>query len=256
VGDSWEPMLWMAAAAHNDRAFFDVDGPHAAAPGHRGLVAAILAAQERSGSWTQQWREGVDVDTLPRWPSTLEVVDRTYGGFFGLTALVSEPGCGKTMLALSSALQAAATGKWNVKFFGAEVDDDEIISRRNRELRVHEGAVDGVDFFEFIHVGRGQSVQDLVLDMAEIDPALPILVVQDSINTMATLAGGRYLDVLNELCLWAAFARKLSRGAISFLIVSETNKRGKSKGEKLEFWSDLCINMSGKPDETAVDFRI
>jgi len=258
----WDELLQQAENADWDSTFFDEDGPLQKWPGRRALMAATLSGRERTHSWRQSFpaemsgRPPDERDALPRWPSTIEVIDRTYGGFFGMTALISEPGIGKSMLAISSALQAAATGRWNVKFFGSEVDDDEIVERRNREMRVHPEAIAGADFFEFIHVGKGQSVQDLVIDMCEIDPELPVLVVVDSINTTATLCGGDYLRTLNDLCMWLAFSRKLSRGAFSALVISETNKRGNSKGEKLEFWSDLALNMKGKQDETDVDFRI
>lgn len=258
--DRWDELLYKAADGQWDSRFFDQNGPHAGAPGFRALCAAILTTTKKVESWEQVWRPEDDdplfIDRLPRWPATLEPIDRVYAGFFGLTSLVSQPGIGKTMLGLASALQAAGTQRWNVKYFGAEVDDDEIQERRAREFKRHPSARNGVDYFEFRHVGLGQSMRDMVFDLLRIDPSLPILVVWDSINTIAKMMGGPYLDRLNELCMWAAFARKLSRGAISFLIISETNKNGRSKGESLEFWSDLCLYMKGKPDETAVNFHI
>ncbi len=256
--EDWYADLYAKARpAEWDDRFFDADGEMGWCPGQRGWVAAIMAAKKRTPNWSQRWRENItDYDTLPRWPSTLSGIDQRYGGFFGLTSLVAQPGCGKTMLGLSSALQAAATQKWNVKFFAAEVDDDEIMERRDREMRVHTGAIEGADFFELIHVGKGQHLEDFCIDLAEHDPTLPILVCIDSINTMATLTGRDYLKTISEIALWASFARKLSRGAISFLIISETNAKGNSKGEKLEYWSDLCITMKGQKGETGIDFDI
>lgn len=256
----WEELWLKASAAEVDPMFFDEEGPWGDYAGYRAICAAVLTTTGKVESWKQQWHDPeadpTFHDRLPRWPSTLEPIDRVYSGFFGLTALVAQPGTGKTMLALSSALQAAATGNWNVKFFGAEVDDDEINERYTRELTQHPNAIAGADFFEFRHVGLGQTLEDMVFDLLEIDYTLPVLVVWDSINSIVKLMGGDYLTRLNQLCRWAAFARKLSRGALSFLVVSETNKNGRSKGEALEYASDLCLYMTGKPDETAVDFHI
>ena len=252
----WEELWIKASDAEADSRFFDHNGTHAKYPGWRAIAAAILTTTGKVHSWRQTWKEDKDIEPLPLWPSTLEPIDRVYGGFFGLTGIVAPPGVGKTMLALSSALQAAATGRWNVIYFGAEVDDDEIVTRRNREYLRYPEAIVGNDFFQFRHVGLGQSLQEMVYDLLEIDYTLPVLVVWDSINTITKMMGGDYLNRLSQLLMWAAFARKLSRGSLSFLIVSETNQKGRSKGESLEFWSDLCLNLSGKPDETAVDFKI
>lgn len=257
VTDELQTLLVDALGSEADPEFFSSKGRYGIYPGHRALCAAVLAAQPRVNSWTQEWTDHQkDFDSLPRWPSNIEAIDQVYGGFFGMTALISEPGLGKTTVALTSALQAAATRKWNVIFFGAEVDDDEIQNRRAREMRTHPEALEGVDNFRFVHVGKGQGVEDFIGEMMTIDIELPILAVFDSINTIVQMHGGDYLRKLSEFCIWAAFARKISRGAFSALIVSETNKNGRSKGEQLEFWSDLAISMKGRPEETVVDFNI
>lgn len=249
--------LWIKASdSEADSRFWDHDGTHARYPGYRAICAATLATTGKVRSWDQVWKTDEQIAKLPLWPSTLEPIDRVYGGFFGLTGLVATRGIGKTMLALSSALQAAATGRWNVIYFGAEVDDDEIITRRNREYLRYPEAIAGNDFFQFKHVGLGQTLEDMLFDMLGIDRELPVLIVWDSINSIVKMMGGDYLNRLNHLLMWAAFTRKISRGALSFLIVSETNKNGKSKGEGLEFASDICLNMAGEPNETMVDFRI
>jgi predicted ATP-dependent serine protease len=226
-------------------------------PGDRAWAACTLASKDLLPSTVQIFDENEPVvDTLPRFPSTLEPIDAAYGGFFGVTSLISEPGIGKTMLAWSVALTAAATQRWNVVYFGGELDEGEMIERRAREMTVHPGAIDGADYLRMVQVGLGQTTFDFCVELAGLDPDLPILVVMDSINTIATLAQRDYLRTLERYALWAMMARRLSQGAASFLLVSETNKRGRSKGEKLEFWSDLAINMSGKKDEAAVDFTI
>jgi hypothetical protein len=71
---------------------------------------------------------------------------------------------------------------------------------------------------------------------------------------MAELSGRPYLDTLRELSLWAMMARRLSRGMASFLILSEQNKTGGVKGEKLNYWSDVFVKMNG--DKKAAHLRM
>jgi predicted ATP-dependent serine protease len=236
--------------------FFDpVRSPYG--PGDRAWAACVLASKDRLPNTVQEFAEDDStIDVLPRFPSTLEPIDREYGGFFGVTSLIAEPGIGKTLLAWAVALTAAATQKWNVVYLGGELDIGEMIERRAREMTVHTGAIDGADYLKMVQVGIGQGTLDFCYELAGLDPDIPTLILADSINTLATLSRKDYLRSLEDFAIWAMMARRLSRGAASFLLVSETNKRGNSKGEKLEFWSDLAIGMTGKKDETAVDFTI
>ncbi len=225
-------------------------------PGDRAWAACALASRDYLPSNVQEFRDDASADVLTRYPSTLDPIDRIYGGFFGVTSLIADPGVGKTMLAWACALTTAATQQWNVVYFGGELDEGEMIERRAREMTVHDTAIDGADYLKMVHVGKGQTTEDFCVELCGLDPDLPTLVVMDSINTIASLSRRDYLRTLEDFAMWAMMSRRLSRGAASFLLISETNKRGRSKGEKLEFWSDLAIQMAGKKDELAVDFSI
>lgn len=242
------------ARARPELYFDPIKSPYG--PGDRAWVACTLASRERLDNAVQEFVEDEKIEDLQRFPSTLQPIDSALGGFFGVTSLIAEPGVGKTMLALAVALTTAATQKWNVVYFCGELDVSEIMERRAREMTVHETAIDGADYLKVVFVGIGQTTFDFCVELSGLDPTLPTLIIMDSINTIATLSRRDYLRTLEDYALWAMMARRLSRGAASFLLISETNKRGRSKGEKLEFWSDLAINMSGKKDETAVDFVI
>lgn len=259
-GDSREQIILefsqkTADAAARPELYFDpIKSPYG--PGDRAWAACTLACRDHLNNIVQEFTEDDQAEELQRYPSTLEPIDKRIGGFYGVTSLIAEPGVGKTMLAWACALTAAATQKWNVVYFGGELDEGEMIDRRAREMTVHETAIDGADYLKMVQVGIGQTTFDFCVELAGLDPDLPILVVMDSINTIATLSRRDYLRTLEDYAIWAMMARRISRGAASFLLVSETNKRGRSKGEKLEFWSDIALNMSGKKDETAVDFVI
>jgi len=225
-------------------------------PGTRAWVAATLASRPHLASTVQKFSMNANVPELPRFPSNLDPIERAYGGFYGVTSIIAPPGVGKTMLAFSTALTAAATQEWNVVYFCGELDEGEMIERRAREMTAHPGSIDGVDFLKVVQVGIGQTIFDFCVELAGMDPDIPILVLMDSINTIAELSRKDYLRTLADFAIWAMMARRLSRGAASFLLVSETNKKGNSKGEKLEFWSDLAVNMSGKKGDAYVDFNI
>ena len=139
-------------------------------PGDRGWAACTLASKDLLPSTVQEFSEDDPVvDELPRYPSTLEPIDTTYGGFFGVTSLIAEPGVGKTMLAWAVALQAAATQKWNVVYFGGELDEGEMIERRAREMTVHETAIDGADYLRMVQVGLGQTTFDFCVELAGLE---------------------------------------------------------------------------------------
>lgn len=226
--------------------------------GFRALIALTCATWPKTRNCLQEFEPpGTPTDTLPRFPSTVEPIDRLYGGFMGTTALASEPGNGKTMLGFASACQTAATQERSVVYCGAELDMGEMQERRDRELAAHPANYDGIDFLTVLHVGKGQTTLELCHDIQEaIDAHLPLLIALDSINTIAELAGRDYFGTIREFGLWLMFARRLCPQGVSSLIISETNQKGGVKGKKLEFWSDLCIRMKRKGDDPLVNFDV
>jgi hypothetical protein len=192
------------------------------------------------------------------WPSTLPVVETHCNGFYGLTTFAAEKGTGKTMLATASAIEAAATQEWQVVYFLAEDDYDGFATRFNTYLNAHPHAQDCIEYFHVQHVGRNQTPVTLTSHICSaVDRTLdtPVLIVLDSINSIVNLAHGNYLSMLKDFGLWAMLARRLSRGLCSFMLTSESNKRGESKGETLPYWSDLYLQMKKKGD-SVVEFKI
>jgi hypothetical protein len=215
--------------------------------GHKAWCATYLALQD----YTENERLTIDYsgtvveDELPRWPSNIVHLQRHCGGFYGLAVVLGAEKCGKTMLALGSCIEAAATGEWQVVYFGAELDNVEMAMRLTRYFEAHPSAVDAEEFLHVVSIGKGQTPEHLQQEIEQhTNPAgPPVLVCMDSINTLAEMSGRDYLKTLRDYALWAMLSRRISNGAVSFLIVSETNHQGGAKGGKLEFWADQVLKM-------------
>jgi predicted ATP-dependent serine protease len=225
-------------------------------PGIRAWAAMCIATKRRGEAYTQDFSAAFSdpTDKLPRFPSTLNYIETNLNGFYGLTTIAGRKGLGKTMLAMACAIEAAATMNWQVFYLSAELDDDEMEMRCDRYYTRHDHCVDGIPFLHIIHVPRGFDPMDYCqLVELEMDPTLPVLTVMDSVNTIAELHSDSYLHVLKEWQLWAMLARRISRGAASFLVLSELNKSGRTKGEKLEHWSDVMLTIKGKAEDGHVE---
>lgn len=227
------------------RFFNDTENP----AGHRARCATFLALHD----WTEN--EVVQVkfdetlsDTLQRWPSNIDYIDFHCGGFYGLTVILGGMKTGKTMMAIGSCIEAAATEEWQVIYFCAELDQHEVALRLNRYFTAHPASKSCQDFLHVIFVGKGQTPEMIQFQIEAVTAAdgPPILVCMDSINTITEMSGRDYLRTLRDYSLWAMLSRRMSNGAASFLIVSETNQIGGAKGGKLEFWADQVIKLTAK----------
>ncbi|MFZ2804288.1 MAG: hypothetical protein WA001_03620 [Patescibacteria group bacterium] len=200
----------------------------------------------------------LEADEFPlHWPSSIEALDRMLlGGLYGVTAIASEGKVGKSTLAIASAIKAAATLNRQVKYFNGELSVTEFEDRMQRFLREHPDCADAEQMLEVYHVGRGVSPESIFLRCEENPGAEAMLVVLDSINTIATLSGRSYFPALDALGIWAMMARRYSDGAASFLLVSETNKSGGIKGEKLQFWADCIVRLREPADRAWVEIEV
>jgi hypothetical protein len=185
-------------------------------------------------------------DRLPRWPTPgVDYLMTHCGGGYGLSVVLGSEKCGKTFFALSQCIEAAATMNWQVVYLSAELDMQELSYRIGSYLQAHPGCIDAQNFLHVLHIGKGQTPEDVQCDIAiatdENGP--PVLVCMDSINTIAEMSGRDYLRTLRDYSLWAMVARRMSNGSVSFLIVSETNKLGQAKGGNLQFWADQVVKL-------------
>lgn len=194
----------------------------------------------------------------PRWRSGLACIDSVQGGFTGVTAIAGREGVGKSIIAHGSAVQACIDG-WAVFYCNAEMSQDEIEQRwdaiqalepeadeaRQRFYRVNcPPGFTPYDFRQFFE----QSVAQATLRGLDCWPERSLIVL-DSINTIAKLAGGSYLQQLDRIAMWAMQTRKIGRGRICWLIIGEQNVRGGIKGEQLSYWSDLYIKLDRNKDK-------
>jgi len=218
--------------------------------GHRAWCATYLALHAWTDNEVAEIKfDGELDDTLQRWPSNIEYIDyHCHGGFYGLAVILGGMKTGKTMMALGSCIEAAATEEWQVVYLCAELDAHELAMRLNRYFAAHPHTISCEDFLHVVFVGKGQTPEMIQYQVEAItDPGgPPILICMDSINTITEMSGRNYLSTLRDYALWAMLSRRMSNGAASFLIVSETNQIGGAKGGKLEFWADQVIKLDVK----------
>jgi len=237
--------LYLRAMLDPQKFFSDISQP----AGHRAWCATYLALKQWSSNEIKKPEISGNIeDTLQRWPSNVEYIDNHCGGFYGMSVILGGQKTGKTMLALGSCIEAAATEEWQVVYLCAELDEHEMATRINRYLLANPKAMSCEEFLHVVFVGRGQTPEMIQQEIQMItDPGgPPILICMDSINTITEMSGKDYLRTLKEYALWAMLSRRMSYGAASFLIVSETNQIGGAKGGKLEFWADLVVKLSVK----------
>jgi len=228
--------------------------------GTRAWLALGLGLQDEGDSTYIETRFDVDGAMPPSWPSTLDYIETHCQGFHGVTSLAAAKGTGKTTLATSCAIEAAAHG-WQVVVFLAEDDTNGLRKRLFEYAQYHpDSAAAAVEWLHFFSVPMGVTKESILMDITaatDRESDRPVLVVMDSINTIASLSRGNYLHKLHNLGLWAMISRRISRGAVSFMLVSETNQRNEIKGANLGFWSDQVLTMKRvKGEEGLVEMTL
>lgn len=195
---------------------------------------------------------------LMTWPSTIDSIDFHCGGFYGMVCVGAARGTGKTLLALSSALSAAADG-WQVCYFAAEDDMDGLSVRFNNYMNSHPEQEPGIDNFHLFQTARGQTPKSLTEEVAgaiDIESDAPVLTVIDSLNSLVEMSRYSYFEGLSEFGLWAMLARRYSGGAASFLLISEVNSRGSIKAEKLPYLCDQVLVMQRGSGSDIVEMEL
>jgi len=212
-----------------------------------------------------EWREPDETPgrRTPHWPTGCRAIDELSEGGYGMTVIAGAPKVGKSLLALSSAIEAARAG-WSVVYCNAEMSPDHFLRRiRNYVGGKFDDAL--VENLHLAHVGPGVTIEAMCAEIRERaldDETERLLIVVDSINRIVDFGAtdgneAGYWRLLRDWSAWAMNARRSTEGAISWLIVSELNQRGDVKGRNLEYTADLVVRMAASQlDPEVVEFDV
>ena len=129
-----------------------------------------------------------------------------------------------------------------------------IESARDRVAEIVRAGVSLPDRFFIVDVGIGVTIEDLIGFLMDHVSERPTLVCLDSISSfidnMAVDAGDSFgMAQLRQVTRWTTGVAKLTKGQISFLLLSEINTEGRAKGRSLDHRCDYAISMKKTDDD-------
>lgn len=189
----------------------------------------------------------VPTESSPSYRTGIHAVDGMTGGAQGMTVVAGAPKLGKSMVGVSTAVEAARDG-WRVIYVNAELTRSAIVKR----FRAYMGRIDHdvVRQIQIANVGPGLTMQRFIEEVegcVELDDHR-MLIVLDSINRIVDLGVDTdgehaYWGLLRAWSNWAMTSRRISEGRISWMIISELAAAGHVKGRTLEYIADMVIRM-------------
>lgn len=191
-------------------------------------------------------RSDADLALAPRFPTELKRLDAlTGGGVYGVTTIAGAPKVGKSHLAVACAWEAAREGAV-VVYLSADQAIDQTLRALGRyigsrplfpeECRERLHVLDIV-----VPLTRESLTRELVRCVGAQDR--PLVVILDSINSLAQLLGGDYFTKLHALLYFFVRARRLAEGDVTVVAIAELNKGGDVKGRQAIYASDLIVRM-------------
>jgi hypothetical protein len=185
---------------------------------------------------------------LPRWPSGLySDFDALVGGFSGVTAIAGPSGSGKSLIALACALENVLIPGTLVVYFDAENSEGDQSQRATQWFGAsyfREQMLEQTLNFHWHEVLPGHTYEQLLSFAARrlLDHER-VLLVFDSVTSIARRFRGRNLDNLSNL--WQALAHlvRQSAGRIGVLGLSELNGRGDLLGLQGVYDSTLGLKL-------------
>jgi len=232
------------------------------------LIYAFLHAETPDHEAVEEVELARSHEPTPRWPSTLDALDDPEnGGLYGLVIEGGSSGVGKTALAIASAVRfARECGK--VIYINAE------LARSQVSIRLHR-ACEGIGVKSRELIGKGKRFRLLDVSGArslspifercvelidETDPR--VLVVVDTMNRIATelqiFSGSGdtfYWSTLSRLQAWCLAIRRKSEGLVSFILISELNRKGETKGAPDPI-ADMVLNLTAGDGKDCVVIEV
>lgn len=243
--------------------FLQDEGRHVSANDLAGWLLRACAVPETGIERVRDLEDAARRDRpSPRWPTGIAKIDALLGGGgHGVTVLGGSPKVGKTLLATGIAVEAAVSG-WDVHYANGELTEPAMAARM---LRYRGGMAQRALLSSRLHchqVGPGWHRRSLAGAITETldEDTDRVLVVLDSINTLtdfALMSGRRdYFATLGAIGMLAMQSRRWSEGRISWLLVSELNQRGGTKGGKLDYTGDVILGIRRTPEPSTVSLGV
>jgi len=199
----------------------------------------------------------------PRFPTGVPSINALCGGGYGMTVIAGAPKVGKSLVAMSAAIEAANDG-WVVIYINAELNSNEIAKRL---IRYNGGPADEdlCSNMVIYNVDPGitpEKILEFIYRKVDLDHER-LLVVLDSVNRLATLSQqgdevrrDGYWGALERWSEWARMSARISGGIISFIVVSELNAQDHVKGRNLEYAADLVVRIKGTAEDDMVEIDV
>jgi hypothetical protein len=233
---------------------------------HDGIdLAAVLRRAQADTEEHPLAKLELDPTAARRWPAGIAGIDDDVhmAGFYGFTAVCGSAKLGKSIVGYQSALVAAMNG-WRVIYVDAELDDWQANQRiRNSVQMAPKNWLYEHPNFVWRQLFKRTSLEVLVNDVAGWveDYDEKVLVVLDSIHRIAQKMVDRrrridFYDALHDLVNWCLTARRMAHGGLGFMVMSEQNKHGGTKGESIEFACDVLLKLKGKASERTTELNV
>ena len=206
-----------------------------------------------------------EITPYPRIASGIPELDVHNGGWQGVSLVHGQKGCGKSTLAIGSALYAAEAGHCVVYF---EAENSPPLQRK-RIMRWY-----GRDFgerfpkiaainFHYVRVRKGNDIVQMAQHAQKCaqDFHVGMFLVFDSINAIIRRImrpRDNQLERISKLLTWLDEVGQDSNGLVTSLCISEKNKENQVKGLEAAYtaWVELSIERAPEVRFDAVRLKL